>query len=90
MLIESKIKIGHDSMFNICQANFKSANLLNRMAPVQFQCRRTVSKLELWSLINPKIITNYGVSYWLRYEARFEPHFQISPLKNLVSKNTKN
>ena len=42
MLIESKIEIRHDSMFNIPQANFKSAHLLNRMAPVQFQCSRTV------------------------------------------------
>ena len=28
MLIERKIKIGHDSMFNVPQANFKSAHLL--------------------------------------------------------------
>ena len=53
MLIESKIKIGYDSMFDVTQAyfksahllnkaNFKSAPLLNRMAPVQFQCSRTV------------------------------------------------
>ena len=32
MTIESKIKIGHDSMFNIHQANFKSAHLLYKMA----------------------------------------------------------
>ena len=42
MLIESKIKIGHDSMFNIPQTNFKSAHLLNKMALVQFQCSSTV------------------------------------------------
>ena len=42
MLIESKIKIGHDSMFNIRQANFKSARLLNKMALVQSQRNRTV------------------------------------------------
>ena len=42
MLIESKIKIGHDSMFNIPQTNFKSAHLRNKVALVQFQCSRTV------------------------------------------------
>ena len=42
MLIESKIKIGYDSMFNVPQAYFKSAHLLNKMALVQFQCSRTV------------------------------------------------
>ena len=42
MLIESKIKIVHDSMFNINQANFKSTHLLNKMALVQFQCSRNV------------------------------------------------
>ena len=42
MLIESKIKIGHDSMFNINQANFKSTHLLNKMALVQFQRNSTV------------------------------------------------
>ena len=29
-------------MFNICQANFKSAHLLNKMALIQFQSNRTV------------------------------------------------
>ena len=43
MLIESKIKIGYDSMFNVPQTYFKSAHLLNKMALVQFQCSRTVS-----------------------------------------------
>ena len=43
MLIENKIEIGHDSMFNIPQANFKSAHLLNKMALVQSQCSRTVA-----------------------------------------------
>ena len=43
MLIESQIKIGHDSMFNICQTNFKSAHLLNKMALIQFQSNSTVS-----------------------------------------------
>ena len=42
MLIESKIKIGYDSMFNVPHAYFKSAPLLNKMALVQFQCSRTV------------------------------------------------
>ena len=42
MLIESKIKIGPDSMFNIHQANFKSAHLLDKIALVQFQRNRTV------------------------------------------------
>ena len=42
MLIESKIKIGYDSMFNVPQANIKSAHLLNKMALVQFQCSGTV------------------------------------------------
>ena len=42
MLIESKIKIGHDSMFDICQTNFKSVHLLNKMALVQFQRNSTV------------------------------------------------
>ena len=46
MLIESKIKIGYDSMFNVPQAYFKSAHLLNKMALVQFQCSRTVKKPE--------------------------------------------
>ena len=32
MLIEIKIKIGHNSIFNIPQANFKSAHLLHKMA----------------------------------------------------------
>ena len=43
MLIESKIKIGHDNTFDICQSNFKSAHLLHRMALVQSQCSRTVA-----------------------------------------------
>ena len=30
--IEMKIKIGHDSMFNVSQINFKSAHLLHEMA----------------------------------------------------------
>ena len=42
MLIEIKIKIGHDSMFNIPQTKFKSAYLLKKIAFVQFQCSRTV------------------------------------------------
>ena len=42
MLIESKIKIGPDSMFNIHQANFKKAHLLNKISLVQFQRNRTV------------------------------------------------
>ena len=46
MLIESKIKIGHDSMFNIPQTNFKSAHLLNEMALVQSQSGRTVDETQ--------------------------------------------
>ena len=42
MLIESKIEIGHNSMFNICQASFKSAHLLNKMALIQSQRNSTV------------------------------------------------
>ena len=42
MLIEIKIKIGHDTMFNIHQANFKSAHLLDNMALVQFERNRCV------------------------------------------------
>ena len=42
MLIESKIKVGHDSMFNIRQINFKTAHLLNKMALVQYQRNSTV------------------------------------------------
>ena len=42
MLIESKIEIGHDSMFNSHQASFKSAHLLNKMALVQSQMNSTV------------------------------------------------
>ena len=37
MMIESKIKIGHDSIFNVFQASFKSAHLLDKMALVQSQ-----------------------------------------------------
>ena len=37
MMIESKIKIGHDSMFDINQATFKSTHLLNKITLVQFQ-----------------------------------------------------
>ena len=51
MLIESKVKVSHDSMFNIPQANFKSAHLLNKMALVQSQSGRTVILHHL-----PKII----------------------------------
>ena len=42
MLIEIKIEIGHDSMFNVGQANFKSAHLLNKMALVQSQRNSTL------------------------------------------------
>ena len=44
MLIESKIKIGPDSIFDIHQANFKSAHLLNKIDLVQFQRNRTVNE----------------------------------------------
>ena len=43
MLIENKIKIGHDNMFDIPQTNFKSAHLLNEMALVKSQSGRTVT-----------------------------------------------
>ena len=42
MLIERKIERRHDNMFNIHQAKFKSAHLLNKMALVQSQYSRTV------------------------------------------------
>ena len=59
MLIESKIKIGYDSMFNVPQAYFKSAHLLNKMALVQFQCSRTVvtSDVALLAMAAFKIAT---------------------------------
>ena len=44
ILIESKIEIGHNNFFQICQANFKTAHLLNKMALVQSQSGRTVPK----------------------------------------------
>ena len=47
MLIESKIKIGHDSMFNICQTNFDTAHLINKMALVQFQRNSTVLSIQM-------------------------------------------
>ena len=45
MLIESKIEIRHNGMFNIHQANFKSAHLLKKMVLVQSQSGRTVAIL---------------------------------------------
>ena len=45
MLTESIIKIGYDSMFNLHQANFKSAHLLKKMVLVQSQSGRTVAIL---------------------------------------------
>ena len=42
MLIESKIKVGPDSMFDVHQANFKSTHLLNKIAFLQYQRNRTV------------------------------------------------
>ena len=57
MLIESKIKIGHDSMFNVPQANIKSAHLLNKMALVQFQCSRTVTRIFCL------LLSNYVISF---------------------------
>ena len=44
MLIEIKIKIGHDIVFNINQITFKSTHLLDKMALVQFQWNTTVSQ----------------------------------------------
>ena len=46
MLIESKIERRRDSMFNIPQANYKSAHLHNKMALVQSQSSRNVNKDE--------------------------------------------
>ena len=50
MLIENKIKIGHDSILKICQASFKSAHLPNKMALVQSQRNSSVHN----SLESPK------------------------------------
>ena len=52
MLIESKIKIGHDNMFDIYQANFKSAHLLDKMALVQFQRNRSVNMFAVHLIIH--------------------------------------
>ena len=63
MLIESKIKIGQDSMFDIRQAkdhgqaNFKSAHLLNKIALVQFQRYRTVGRGKL-NLLSKLCVTH--------------------------------
>ena len=43
MLMESKIKIGHNSILNVCQPNFESDHLLNKMALVQSQRNRIVN-----------------------------------------------
>ena len=65
MLIESKIKIGYDSMFNVPQAYFKSAHLLNKMALVQFQCSRTVAaevqKCGIYRQIKRKAFRTFGL-----------------------------
>ena len=37
-------------MFNICQANFKSAHILNKMALIQFQSNRTVGQKNIVSM----------------------------------------
>ena len=54
MLIEIKLKIGHNSIFNISQANFKSSHLLNKIDLVQSQSGRTVllytNDLQFYSL----------------------------------------
>ena len=42
MLIESKIKNGHNGMFNFPEANVKIAHLHNKMALVQSQSGWTV------------------------------------------------
>ena len=68
MLIESKIKIGPDNMFNIHQANFKSAQFLNKIALVQFQRNRTVG--------NPaKLVSQYHL-----LELSNEKHTGFMPL----------
>ena len=54
MLIEIKLKIGHNSIFNISQANFKSSHLLNKMALVQSQSGRTVLQLTNAYLLEQK------------------------------------
>ena len=36
-------------MFNICQASFKSAHLLNKMALVQSQRNRTVNRYTIYA-----------------------------------------
>ena len=45
MLIESKIKIGPDSMFSIHQANFKTSHLRNKIALIQFQRNSIVNQV---------------------------------------------
>ena len=50
MLIESKINIGQDSMFDIYQANFNSAHVLDKMAVVQSQRNRCVHSREMSSI----------------------------------------
>ena len=66
MLIESKIKIGPDSMLNIHQANFKSAHLLDRIALVQFQRNRSVSTkvLNSYTVSTFKIVVNTGLTHY--------------------------
>ena len=61
-------------MFNICQANFKSAHLLNKMALIQFHSNRTVSikrkylkqysqgVFEKTLIENPKVTPFRGIS----------------------------
>ena len=44
MLIESKIKFGHGSMFNIRQANYKNTHLLNKM-----DLGQSKDKLQKWT-----------------------------------------
>ena len=63
MLIEIKIKIGHDSMFNIPQTNFKSAHLLNKIVLVQFQCSRTVHQTEASTLARTHLSLATGAGH---------------------------
>ena len=59
MLIEIKLKIGHNSIFNISQANFKSSHLLNKIAHVQFQRKEPAAQTFSGKALGPKTL---GVS----------------------------
>ena len=75
MLIESKIKIGHGSMFNIHQANFKSAHLLNKMALIQFQSNRTV--INYLNMCNANILTVENTDVYLCSKSKYNHELNL-------------